>query len=217
MIVYWCAGVFLFAVACLFLCDAVVSARARGLLHKNIAEVTPAPVALLLGTSRTYAGHPNPYYVARIEAASELFKSGKVAGILVSGDNRRANYNEPEMMKADLVKAGVPVDCITRDYAGFRTLDSIVRAKRVFQQDRIIIVTQRFHAERALFIAREYGMHAEAYAAADPAWNWRIRVRLREVLARFAACVDVWIINRGPHFLGPVETVEIERPGHKGP
>ena len=210
-ICWWCAAVLIAAAVVLLGCDWLVSASSQGFVHEELAAVKPAPVALLLGTNRKYAGRPNPFYSARIKAATELFASGKVAGIIVSGDNRRADYNEPAMMRADLVQAGVPGEFITMDLAGVRTLDSVVRARSVFQQKRVIVVSQRFHAQRAVFLARHFGLEAEAYSAAEPGWNWWIRVRTREVFARVIACLDVWFLNRQPHFLGPVETVNLRQ------
>jgi len=208
---WWCAAVVIAAAIVLLGCDWLVSASTEGLVHDTLADVTPAPVALVLGTSPRYAGRPNPYYLARIKAAAELFISGKVEGIIVSGDNRRADYNEPAMMRNDLVRQGVPGEFITMDLAGLRTLDSVFRAHSVFQQNKIIVVSQRFHAQRAVFLAQHFGLDAEAYAAAEPGWNWWIRVRTREVFARVMACLDIWVLNRKPHFLGPVEPVELKR------
>jgi SanA protein len=198
------------AVIGLAACDWWVGAATGGRVHDQLAELQPAPVGLLLGTSPRHAGRPNLYYQARIKAAQELFAARKVAGILVSGDNRAFDYNEPLMMKADLVRAGVPAEFITMDFAGFRTLDSVVRAKLVFQQDRVIVVSQRFHAQRALFLAQHVGLKAEAYVAEEPPLDWRVRVRTREVFARALACLDVWVLHRQPHFLGPVEMVKLQ-------
>ena len=194
-------------------CDWWVGATTGARVHDQLAELQSAPVALLLGTSPRHAGRPNQYYLARIKAAQELFAAGKVAGILVSGDNRAFDYNEPLMMKADLVRAGVPAEFITMDFAGFHTLDSVVRAKSVFQQARVIVVSQRFHAQRALFLAQHVGLEAEAYVAEEPPLDWRVRVRTREVFARALACLDVWVLHRQPHFLGPVETVKLQPKG----
>jgi SanA protein len=193
-------------------CDWWVSASTSARVRHQLSAVPAAPVALLLGTSPRVAGQPNPFYLARIEAARELFAAGKVRGILVSGDNRHTDYNEPMFMRADLIRAGVPAEFITLDFAGFRTLDSVVRAKAVFQQSRVIIVSQRFHAERALFVAQHIGLDADAYAAADPGWSWQFRVRLREVFARAVACADVGLLRRQPHFLGPAEPVHLKGP-----
>jgi SanA protein len=208
---WWSLAVAGCAAVSLAACDWWVGATTEGRVYDRLAELKPAPVALLLGTSPRNAGRPNPFYQARIKAAQELFAAGKVAGILVSGDNRRANYNEPVMMKADLVRAGVPREFVTMDFAGFRTLDSVVRAKTVFQQNRVIVVSQRFHAQRALFLAQHVGLEADAYVAEEPQWNWWIRVRVREVFARALACLDVWVLNRQPHFLGPVEPVKLQQ------
>ncbi len=112
-------------------------------------------------------------------------------------------------MKADLVAAGVPEEFITLDYAGFRTRDSIVRAKKVFGQTNLIIVSQRFHAERALYIAQELGLEAIAFVAADPASRAsNARVRIREILARTIAVADSFI-DRQPKFLGKSELVAL--------
>ena len=109
------------------------------------------------------------------------------------------------------MRQGVPGEFITMDLAGLRTLDSVCRAQSVFQQKKIIVVSQRFHAQRAVFLAQHIGLDAEAYAAAEPGWNWWIRVRTREVFARVMACLDIWVLNRKPHFLGPVEPVNLKR------
>jgi SanA protein len=180
-------------------------------VKSQLAALDPAPVALVLGTSRhLVGGGDNAFYFARIKAAAALFASGKVRGLIVSGDNRTQGYNEPAMMKADLVAAGVPAQYITQDFAGFRTLDSVVRAKAVFGQTRLIVVSQEFHAKRAVFIAQHTGIEAQGFAAAQPAWNWQLRVRAREVLARAAVCLDLWVLNRRPHFLGKREPVGLK-------
>ncbi|MFT3828571.1 MAG: ElyC/SanA/YdcF family protein [Opitutaceae bacterium] len=186
-----------------------VQRSARGRVYGDGDGLPPAAVALVLGASRTLAdGRANAFYEARLDLAAELFREGRVRGLIVSGDNSRADYNEPDDMKADLVARGVPARFVTCDYAGFRTLDSVQRVHRVFRQDRVIIVSQRFHAERALYLARAEGLDATACAAADAARWWQVRARLREVLARGAAVLDV-ALGRGPKFLGAVERVEL--------
>jgi len=188
--------------------DLVVSARGGDAVVDDIADVEPTAVALLLGTARTHQGRPNQFYRARIEAAAALFHSGKVRGILVSGDNATRYYNEPIVMQKDLIALGVPAEFITLDYAGFRTLDSVVRAKEVFGVDRMIIVSQRFHAERAIFLARHFGIEASGLAAADPTTPGLMKVRAREVLARAMAVLDL-VTGREPKFLGAPETVRL--------
>lgn len=166
-----------------------------------------ADVALVLGTARTLGhGVANYYYAPRLDTAAELFRLGKVRGIIVSGDNSRADYSEPDDMKADLLARGVPERFITCDYAGFSTLDSMQRITRVFGQSRVVVVSQRFHLERALFLAQADGLDAIGCAAAEAPLRWRIRVRLREVLARGKAVLDV-ALGRGAKSLGAREQV----------
>ena len=125
-------------------------------------------MGLVLGCSTNLAdGRPNPYFVHRIEAATALYAEGVVAYLLVSGDNGTRDYDEPTMIKAALVERGVPAHRIVLDYAGFRTLDSVIRAREVFGIDDFVVVSQRFHCERAVLLARRLGMHATGYAASD--------------------------------------------------
>ena len=188
--------------------DMMITVSTREAVADDITQVEPTPVALILGTARTHQGRPNQFYRARIEAAAALFHSGRVRGILVSGDNATRYYNEPVSMQKDLIALGVPQEFITLDYAGFRTLDSVVRAKEVFGVDRMLIVSQRFHAERAIFLARHFGIDAHGLAAADPDSPGLMKVRAREVLARVVAVFDV-ITGREPKFLGAPETVRL--------
>ncbi len=171
-------------------------------VHTTADTVPKSPVGLVLGTSPTFHGRPNVFYTARIEAATDLYFSGKVRGLIVSGDNSRAEYNEPDSMRADLIAAGVPADFITCDYAGFRTLDSVIRARDVFGQNDLVIISQPFHAERAVFLAKQLGMNASAFAAENPSRRAWVKVRAREVLARCLAVTDL-LRNKGPKFLGP--------------
>ncbi len=210
----WIAGLLLAAAVLLPLClllgvDLAITIGSRGQIYDDLAGVPPAPVALVLGTSSRQHGRPNPFYEQRIEAAARLFHAGRVRAILVSGDNATLQYNEPWTMRADLLELGVPEEYITLDYAGFRTLDSIVRAKVVFQQDELIIVSQRFHVARALFLARHAGIQATAFAVANPPVSGYLRIRVREIFARIAAVFDV-LSGRGPRFLGDPEPVPLK-------
>lgn len=167
------------------------------------AEALPhRPIALVLGTSKYARGRINSFYVGRIRSAAELYHRGKVDGILVSGDNGSASYNEPGQMKADLIALGVPAEHITADYAGFRTLDSIYRAGDVFGLDSYTVVTQAFHLPRALYLASQRGHDAIGYAARGPGGYSLRRLQVREMLARAQAVLDVKVLGRGPRFLG---------------
>jgi SanA protein len=191
------------------LCQWVIFAKATGRHHSILSALPHTKVALVLGTGKYVArGRPNLYYTQRITAAANLYKAGKVEYLLVSGDNRKLNYNEPATMRRDLVAAGVPKDKIVCDYAGFRTLDSVVRAKKVFGQDKLIIVSQRFHNERALFLAQASGIEAVGYDADEDSSTQSAKVALRENLARVQAVLDVWVLHTRPKFLG--EKVEIQ-------
>ncbi len=148
--------------------------------------------ALVLGCSPTVFNKVNYYFITRIEAAVNIYKSGKVKKLLLSGDNGRKGYNEPEAMRQALIACGVPDKDIYCDYAGFSTLDSIIRANKIFGQQKFIVVSQPFHCERAIFLAKAKGLDVCGFAAEDiTAWRWRIRRYIRESLARPAAILDL--------------------------
>jgi len=158
----------------------------------NITDVPKAKTALLLGTGKTLSnGTPNAYFYNRIQAAADLFKSGKIQYIIVSGDNSTKDYNEPEDMQQALMESGVPQDKIILDHAGFRTLDSVVRAKDIFSQTKLIIISQKFHNERAVFLARKNGMEAFGYNAADVNKYAGLKTNLREYFAKAKAYWDL--------------------------
>jgi SanA protein len=167
-------------------------------------------VALVLGTShKTTAGLPNQFFEKRMDTAAELYKAGKIDHFIVSGDNRSKFYNEPVEMRKALINRGVPVSAITLDFAGLRTLDSVVRSKEVFGQDKIIIITQPFHSYRALFISEYYKIDAVAVVASDPDLEVSFKVRIREYFARTKAVLDLYILKTAPRFLGKKEEIII--------
>lgn len=171
--------------------------------YDNINNVPVTETALLLGAAKiTPNGVTNLYFAGRIEAATKLFYAGKIKHILISGDNNTKDYDEPSDMKNALLEQGVPENAITLDYAGFRTLDSVVRAKNVFGKEKFLIITQSGHAERAVYIAKKHGIEATAFYAAEPKQlKWLIaRNRKREKFARIAAWLDVNILHRKPKF-----------------
>ncbi|MEQ9424895.1 MAG: ElyC/SanA/YdcF family protein [Cyclobacteriaceae bacterium] len=179
-------------------------------LYSDIEALPNFKVGLVLGTSKyVVGGGVNDFWENRMQAATDLYKAGKIMHIIVSGDNRKANYNEPQKMHQKLVELGVPAISITMDFAGLRTLDSIVRCKEVFDQDSVIIITQPFHNHRALFISDFYEIDAVGYSAADSDSNGRYMVYLREYMARFLAVVDLYILNTEPKFLGEKEPLNI--------
>ena len=174
----------------------------RDLIYYDMDEVPKKRVALILGTSRrTTHGGNNKYFDERINTAALLYQKGIVKHIVVSGDNRTKYYNEPRDMYNALVDLGIPKSAITLDYAGFRTLDSIVRVKVVFGQDEIVIITQDFHCYRALFIANYYRIDAIAFSA-DKKNKLPFLLAARELLARFKAIVDLYIFDKSPEYMG---------------
>jgi|VirMetMinimDraft_7_1064189.scaffolds.fasta_scaffold28837_3 SanA protein len=178
-------------------------------VYSDIENVDYSDVALVLGTSSSVNGRTeNPFFTHRISAAAELFFQGKVKHILVSGDNSSMHYNEPRDMRHALIKLGVPDSCITMDFAGLRTLDSVVRSHKIFQQKRITIVSQGFHNYRALFIAQYYGIDAVAYNAAYPT-EATMKTVLREYLARPKALLDLYLFDTQPKFLGDKITIRV--------
>ncbi len=189
--------------------DRWVSWKSQNDIISDIDQVPQFQVAVVLGTSKYLGRTLNEYYVHRIEAAIKLYEHGTVSRFLLSGDNAHRSYNEPWTMKRDLLKAGVPDSNIHLDYAGFRTLDSIVRAKRIFDTDNFLIVTQRFHCERALFIAKYHDIQATCLAVAGPTNQSGNSIRFREIFARTKAFFDLYIFNVQPKFLGPKEPIII--------
>ena len=166
-------------------------------------------VGIVLGTSTfTREGKPNPHFAGRIRAAVELYQIGKIKKIIVSGANPDKTYNEPQKMQQELIKQGVPAADIRMDYAGFRTLDSIMRAQAVFELNRATIITQRYHAYRAVFIGKKIGMNVIAYAAPGEEPGFDARLTVREWLARFRVVLDIFLLQTEPKFLGEPVSVE---------
>ncbi|MGB1040835.1 MAG: SanA/YdcF family protein [Flavobacteriales bacterium] len=170
--------------------------------HENIPK---NEVALVLGTSKYSRRGINPYFKHRMDATLKLYKKGKIKHIVVSGDNHKHGYNEPQQMMDYLINLGVPKNKITLDYAGFRTFDSVIRIKEIFGQNKVTIISQKFHNERAVFLARKNDIDAVAYNAKTP-WYSK-RMRFREYLAKCKAILDVYVLKTKPKFLG--EKIEI--------
>ncbi|MEZ9229895.1 vancomycin high temperature exclusion protein [Vibrio amylolyticus] len=197
----------LISISILAIIDRWVSWKTSDSIVSNNQLIKHYDVAVVLGTSKFLGRTLNEYYQHRIDAAIELFGQDKIDDFLLSGDNAHRSYNEPWTMKRDLLKAGVPEHNIYLDYAGFRTLDSVIRAKEIFESDDFLIITQRFHCERALFIAKHHDINAQCLAVSGPKNHSGYKVRLREVFARAKAVLDLYIINTQPKFLGPKEPI----------
>jgi SanA protein len=187
--------------------DRLVRKTAADKVYNSTDEVPHNKVGLFLGTGKVLSsGQINLYYKYRIDAAVELFKAGKVDFILVSGDNSTKNYDEPSTIKEDLIEKGIPANKIHLDYAGFRTLDSVVRCKKVFGQRSITIISQQFHNERAIYIAKANNINAVGFNAQDVNVHYGFKTRLRERFARVKMVLDL-TFGKQPKFLG--EKIEI--------
>ena len=174
----------------------------------DINKLNSVKVGLVLGTSRNVkGGSRNTFFFNRIDAAVELFESGKIKYIIVSGDNGEKDYNEPQDMREELVKKGIPDSVIFLDYAGFRTLDSVIIAREIFGQKTFIIISQKFHNERAVYLARKNGIEAYGYNAKEVEPMQGVKTKVREFFARDKVFVDL-LFGVDPKFMG--EKVKIE-------
>jgi SanA protein len=195
----------------------VIALSSRPYIYASADALRPAKAGLVLGSARRLRDYvANPFFTNRIAAAADLFKAGKVEYLIVSGNQARGGrprggYDEPADMRDALIGAGVPAERIYRDYAGYRTLDSIVRARAIFGQDRVIVVSQPFHLERALFLARAHGLDDDGFAAEDVPLRYGLRTDLREIGARMAALLDVWL-GTPPRRLGAPVQLGVDAP-----
>lgn len=179
-----------------------VNHTAKDFISDDLANMKPNNAGLLLGTSRNLKnGARNDFFFNRIDATVELFKSGKIKNIIISGDNSKSDYNEPTDMKAELVKNGIPDSIIYLDYAGFRTLDAVVRARDIFGQNSFIVISQKFHNERAVYLARKFGIEAFGYNAKEVQAYKGFKTKLREFFARDKMFLDL-LFGVKPKFLG---------------
>lgn len=186
----------------IFLADFWVKKSTNASLFTSLDAIPKNKVGLLLGTGKFLKnGNINLYYTYRINAAEKLFNSGKIEYLLISGDNGRLEYDEPTTMKEDLMARGIPENKIYLDFAGFRTLDSVVRAKAIFGQKELTIISQPFHNERAVFIARQKGIESVGFNAKDVSARFGWKVMLREKLARVKMLLDI-MVGKQPKFYG---------------
>ena len=188
--------------------DGATGIYVKDRIYTDIDKLPKYNDAVVLCTSKYYAkGSPNLYYKYRLEAAISLLKHGKVSHLLVSGDNKTPYYNEPKVMQNDLRRMGARKEQIKQDFAGYRTLDSIVRAREVYKLEPFVIVTQQFHCERALFIAKYHHINAVCFAAKYP--EGHIKVRIREFFARLGMLWD-FLMDTKPETLEQVASREIK-------
>jgi len=208
---HWLMAVAVATVLFAIFCNVWIVRAARGRMFDGSGNVPARAVALVLGTGRLSSGGQtvNPHFTHRIAAAAELYRAGKVRHFILSGDNHTHGYDEPTDMKTALLARGVPDRAVTLDYAGFRTLDSVVRAKEVFGQTRLMIVSEPFHNARALFLCRHFDIDAVAFNAQPVSLRVSRWAYCREWLARVKAVLDVYVFRVGPKFLGEKIAIQL--------
>lgn len=197
-------GLFSLALLLPAICCCWIERSSRPYLYDSTEAIPANRVAVVLGTSKYLSkSKQNPFYTTRIEAAAALYRAGKAQYFIVSGANPSRYYNEPEEMRRDLIKAGIPAANIQPDYAGLRTLDSMLRADKVFGNQKFTIVSQPFHNARAVFIARRHGIDAIGYNARDPVpIISSLKTRVREIGARMLAVLDIFLTNKQAKYYG---------------
>ncbi|MEN8121530.1 MAG: ElyC/SanA/YdcF family protein [Bacteroidota bacterium] len=196
---------FLFLVLCVFaiyISDKLILKSSK-YVYTSVGNIPYNKVGLVLGTSKFLKNnHVNLYYKYRVNATVNLYKSKKIDYVLISGDNSTKDYNEPADFKSDLIKLGIPEEKIVLDYAGFRTFDSVIRSREVFSQNSITIISQKFHNERAVFIARKNNINAIGYNAKDVSRHYGFKTMFREKFARVKTILDIYLLKTRPRFLG---------------
>lgn len=172
----------------------IVSTKDR--IYESVKEIPFNEVGLVLGTSnKNKDGGENLFFKERMNTAAELYKSGKVNKLIVSGTNPSRYYDEPEMMRKALVEQGVPEDRILLDRSGLRTIESIRNTQNEFKLKNVTIITQKFHGYRALFISDYYQLNAYVISTRKLPLNESGNVRLREFFARIKAVIDLYLLG----------------------
>jgi SanA protein len=182
-----------FIVGAAFAANLVVVSAARNRTYSDVGRIPHRSLGLVLGCPiRVSDGRLNLFFLARVRAAAELYRQGKVDYLVATGDENTPEDDEPAELRSRLITEGVPIEKIFMDYAGFSTLDSVIRAKELFGQSRITIISQEFQNQRAIFIATHSGLDAIGFNAADV---FSVRNVVRESLARVRAMVDVYLFR----------------------
>ena len=207
--IYWAISLgFVLSLILIIFADSRIKNSTHDKVFNRITALPANKVGLLLGTSKFLrSGKPNQYFQNRIWATVELYRLKKIKYIVISGDNSRKNYNEPEDMKVELLKYGIPENSIFLDYAGFRTFDSVYRMNEIFGQVSFTIISQEFHNERAIYIGQSLNLKPIGFNAKDVDVYNGIKTKVREKFARVKMLFDL-CINKKPKFLG--DKIKIE-------
>ncbi|MEZ4790011.1 MAG: ElyC/SanA/YdcF family protein [Flavobacteriales bacterium] len=198
-LLHWNLAIALVLSSALVINELHIQRRVSAQLFTDVGSIPFNQVALVLGTLPVARdGGPNPFFVERMEAAAELYCSGRVQHLILSGDADIWGYDEPEEMRTALLARGVPAADMTLDRAGLNTFASVERAKSVFGHERFTIVSQEYHNERAVFIAEELGADAVAYNATALPIHQAKRSWLRERASRVKMWMDLVLAARSP-------------------
>jgi len=180
----------------------------KKLIYSNIEELPYNRVGLIPGCNKYVSnGNINYYFVERISSGALLYHKHKIDFILVSGDNAFTSYDEPREMISSLIEAGVPKNKIVADYAGFRTLDTVIRAKEVFQLNKVTFISQNFQNQRGVFIGLNKGMDIIAYDVESISQKYGYKTEIRELFAKMKMILDLYILDKEPKFLGDVISI----------
>lgn len=210
-------GILLLAVALLILIPVcfykLVEWKTADKLYNDTKSIPYNNVGMVLGTNpKNKFGKGNPYFYYRVDAVEKLYKAGKIKFVLISGDNKTKDYSEPDVMRNILIQRGIPKDLIYIDYAGFRTLDSVVRAKNIFGQKKMTIISQRFHNERSIVLGEWQDMDLIGFNAKDvEVKRSKYRILAREGMARVKLYLDMFV-GKKPHFGGDPITIAVGHP-----
>lgn len=200
---FWklCLAILIVLTSTVLLSSHLIEKETVGMTFKSVDEIPYNDAGLVLGTSkRARGGGVNYFFKNRMDATYELYKNGKISYVIVSGDNSILEYNETRDMKDYLINLGIPEGCIVEDFAGFSTLDSVIRAKEVFGQDSITVISQDFHNERAIFIAKNHDIYAVGFNAEEVPKSYGTVTLSREYFARVKAILDIYLFHTMPKY-----------------
>ncbi len=205
----WSIGIILILITITaFIANNKVESATEKYVYNDVSIVPANRVGLLLGTSKLLSnGKPNQYFTYRIDAVVKLINAGKIKYVVISGDNSKNNYNEPQDMKDALMARGLPENRIYLDYAGFRTYDSVYRMQAIFGQTDFTIISQEFHNRRAVYIAQTLNLHAVGFNAQNVTKFYGFKTNVREKLSRVKMFIDL-AFGKKPRFLG--DKIEIK-------
>lgn len=202
-------GLLILAVVTTLLIQHSVVRCARGMTYHDVQLVSGKHVGLVFGCDDRFQDRENLYFTHRMDAAADLWKAGKLCCLIVSGDNRSMQYNEPKKMKKALIERGVPAEKIVCDYAGLRTLDSVIRARTIFGVQKCLMISQLFQNERAIYIAKAHGIEAMGFNAKDVTGPGGRKTKWREFAARMMMWLDIHALHTQPRHGGPREPLPL--------